>query len=153
MNKSISSRKIETIFKLVLSGIINIRGSSKALKISRNTLKKYATELKTLILLYPDKLEDFDFYLRRLQKPVYPSEKLVILQKLFPTISRNVKDANSTSFLEWEKYKNENKNGFELSHFQNHFSKWCALNGVVMLENKKYSRGGLRYLKKMAPVF
>ena len=73
MNKSISSKKIETIFKLVLSGIINIRGSSKALKISRNTLKKYASELKTLIVLYPDRLEDFDFYLRRLQKPIYPT--------------------------------------------------------------------------------
>jgi transposase len=136
MNKSISSKKIETIFKLVLSGIINIRGSSRAIKISRNTLKKYASELKTLIVLYPDRLEDFDFYLRRLQKPNYPTEKLVILQELFPTISKNIKDKNSTPFLEWQKYKNENTDGFGLSHFHTHFTEWCALTGVVKLTNR-----------------
>ncbi len=136
MNQIIAISKIRTIFELVLSGVVNIRGTAKSLKVSRNTVKKYLHELKTLIVFYPDRLDDFNFMLERLQKPFHPGEKVNFLQTQFPVISENILTQNSTLLLEWNKYKNNNPDGFQHSQFNNHFTEWCASNGVVRLTNR-----------------
>lgn len=136
MNTPIASPKIKIIYEFVLSGIVNIRGTARALRISRNTVKKYVSELKTLIVLYPDQLEDFNFYHTRLGKPVLDSDKLVSLQELFPAFSKNILTEKSTILYEWRKYKKKNPDGFQYSQFYYHFTEWCALNKIIKLSNR-----------------
>lgn len=136
MNTPIASPKIKIIYELILSGIINIRCTARALKISRNTVKKYVSELKTLIVLYPDQLEDFNFYHTRLGKPVLDSDKLVSLQELFPAFSKSILTEKSTILYEWRKYKKGNPDGFQHSQFNCHFTEWCTLNKIIKLSNR-----------------
>jgi transposase len=136
MNNPIASTKIKIIYELLLSGIVNITSTARKLKTTRNTIKKYISELRTLIIVYPDQLDDFGFYLARLKKPVLPGERLVFLQELFPAISRNILLENSKILDEWKKYKNENPDGFQYSQFNNHFTEWCNFNGVIKLTNR-----------------
>ncbi len=136
MSNSIDSRKIKFIYKLVLTGIVNKHAVASKLKCSRNTVKRYVSELKTLIIEYPNQLNDFNFYLNRLEKHSFPNERLIFLQGLFPEISKNILQENSLLRNEYERYKFENPKGFKRSQFNFYFSEWCAVNNVLKLSNR-----------------
>lgn len=142
MNNPISSDKIIFIYKLVLTGVINIRGAARTLGIARNTIKKYIASLKTIIISYPDRLADIQFILAecreisQAQLPVNANKRYNQLQRIFGEIYTNIRQHNKTILDEWKRYKHKCPDGYNRSQFNYLFTKWCCNNGVAKLINR-----------------
>jgi len=136
MNHFIDARKIKQIFQLVLTGIVNVRATSNALQVSRNTLKKYIWACKTFIITYPDRLEDVDFFIDTLSKPLILGKRYDDLEKLLPAMAKEIKEEMSTLSEQWCRYKRDSPDAYSRSQFNNHFSKWRHSNGIVNLNNR-----------------
>ncbi len=134
----ISSKKIRAIFKLLQQDEIVYRRVAKALNISRASLKKYVSDIRSYGILHPEKVNDVDSYITILyQSSTYLSNNPSLL-KLFPDIFHAISDSDSTRKVEGTKYKSVVPNGYSYSQFCNVFSNWCKQNNLLITPKKRY---------------
>ncbi len=142
MNKTISKDSIIFIYKLILSGVVNIKSAANALGISRNTVKKYISLLKIVIISYPGRLADTEFILAECRelmqlRPAAKADKRYDqLQKMLGKIYANIQRQNANIGSEWRRYKQKYPSGYGHTQFSNLFTEWCNHNGVTKLTNR-----------------
>ena len=128
----ISSKKIKAIFQFVQEGSIVFRRVSRNLKITRQTLKKYVTDIKHFKNRYPEKSNDFKNYLNTFQKPSLRLGFDPGFINLFPEIFDAISNNGSNRKIEWKKYRAVFPDGYSYSRFGEHFSNWCNENGLFI---------------------
>ena len=153
MSNTITISKVKKILHLYRQGdIINRRATARKFKISRNTVKRYLGEIKTLSVLYPEKIQDENAFVQHLifdkEIPVKHQELL----KLFPSILRQLENSNFNLIKAWEHYKSEYHDGYEYSRFCFIFGEWRASMGIRKIPSNTWrvsiSENDLQILKK-----
>lgn len=72
------------------------RATANKLKISRRTLKKYVAEIRSFAIQYPERKDDFNFFLLSILKTEEHVKGNVDSQNLFPGISQAIANKGST---------------------------------------------------------
>lgn len=132
---TLSSRKIKFIYELAILDTVNIRGIAQNLDISRNTVRRYLSQISMFKILYPERINDFYFFMDKPKKPSIKGERFDYLQIRFGDIFQNMKRNNSTILMEWTKYKFETPSGYKYSQFCIYFKDWLNRNGVANPRN------------------
>ena len=140
-NKSISMSKIRQILRLYSQGYSNmaIYGLTR---VSRNTLKKYIKDYKSLNLTIEEIEVLTDFELSELFSKFKPimeklSPKAEVLYKLFPEIDKQLKRKGITKQMMWQQYIANYPDGLKETQFRFHYLLWKQqVNPVMHMEHK-----------------
>lgn len=140
-NKSIRMSKIRQILRLHSQCQSNL-AIQRLTGVSRNTLKKYIKDYKTLGLNIIEVEELSDHDLSELFTQFKPhqeklSKRAIALYKLFPDIAKQLKRKGITKQLLWEQYRTIHPDGLSSSQFCYHYSLWKQqVNPVMHMEHK-----------------
>ena len=137
--KRISSKKIQNIFQLCQENKMVFRATANKLKISRRTLKKYAAEIRSFAIHYPERKDDLNFYLSSLRKSEEHVKGNIDSQNLFPSIYQAIANKGSTRKTEWSNYKVNYPDGYGYSRFCELFCKWCNEKKLAIIPPKRLS--------------
>ena len=138
-NNPITMNKVREILRLYTQGVSKLSISEQT-GTARNTLKKYIHNFRVSGLTYDktaamsDKELDERFGCAPL---TFPNERLISLNKLFPTIDKELKRKGWTKDLAWKKYINEYPTGYRFTQFCQYYSIWKKrVNTVMHFEHK-----------------
>ncbi|MEO6520541.1 MAG: IS630 family transposase [Mucilaginibacter sp.] len=128
--QTISKTKQTAIGRMVIAGTINIKGTARQLRVSRNTVKRYVNKYEPFAATYPDWIVGSTYRLP-IFKSVEPAQAMQ--EQLFAILS-NIVHAGATNLMTitevWEKYLQIRPHGYKRSSFNNLFSRWCKENKV-----------------------
>ncbi len=125
-NKPITMNKVREILRLYTQSVSKLT-IARQTGVARNTLKKYISNYRVSGLTYEvisamtDKELDDRFGNTTM---VFPNEKLLALNKLFPTIDKELKRKGNTKELAWKKYLEQFPDGYRYTQFCEYFSHW-----------------------------
>ena len=128
--QTISKTKQLAIGRQVVAGTINIKGTARQLRVSRNTVKRYVTKYEPFAATYPDWIIGGTYRL-----PIFKSigpeqpmqeELFMILPRIVQVGSKNLMTITEV----WQKYLEICPNGYKRSTFNALFGRWCKENKV-----------------------
>lgn len=131
-------KKVRLIIRLYTEGVSKQTISEKT-GCSRNTVKKYIRQYIALGMSYAELNKLSNTSLEELFKTEAPvtSTKLETLRSYFPEMEKALKRKGITREHLWKKYISEHPDGYRLSQFKEHYSKWRKQSGGVMhIEHK-----------------
>src|SRR5688500_8059739 len=105
MRNPIPQSKIKAILLLHELGTMNIRGTARSLKISRNTVKKYMNQLDRFKSKSTFADYSIDACLSYIKEGHQSQERDHPLFRLFPSVVENIHNNNSNRLIEWKNYK------------------------------------------------
>ena len=120
----ISTTKIQAIFGLLKEGEIKYRSTAKVLKMTRVTLKKYVSDIRSHQCQYPEKKEDIGFYIKIL-KGRLPKEDGCLRLQWCAEMVHALSNSNTTRKVECARYKASCPDGYGYSQFCTLFARWC----------------------------
>ena len=124
--------KVKQVIRMHESGV-SIKGISKKLGISRNTVKEYLRKINSQNLSPPELLEkDTPELEGMLVASVYTTEKYLQLECQFPYFEKELKRTGVTRQLLWHEYKEKYSDGYGYSQFCHHFSRWQKTSNASM---------------------
>lgn len=138
-NNPITMNKVREILRLYTQGVSKL-GISQQTGTARNTLKKYIRNFRVSGLTF-DKISamsDKELDERFGNAPmVFPNEKLTELNKLFPSIDKELKRKGWTRELAWKKYLETNPDGYRFTQFCGYYKQWKKrVNPVMHFDHK-----------------
>lgn len=140
-NKAISMSKIRQILRLHSQGKSNL-AIYRLTGVSRNTLKKYIKDYKTLNLNMVEIEELSDYDLNELFTQFKPnqeklSDKARLLYAQFPEIDKQLRKKGITLQMMWEAYYQKHPDGLKSSQFGYHYALWKQqVNPVMHMDHK-----------------
>jgi len=130
--KPIEMSKVKQVIRMHESGV-SIKGISRRLSISRNTVKLYLKKISSRDLSPSDLLEKETPELEGLfLSSVYTSKKYLQLERQFPYFEKELRRTGVTRQLLWHEYKASYPEGYSYSQFCNHFSRWQKTSNASM---------------------
>jgi len=132
----ISTTKIQAIFGLLKEGEIKYRSTAKVLKMTRVTLKKYVSDIRSHQCQYPEKKEDIGFYIKIL-KGRLPKEDGYLRLQWCAEMVHTLSNSSTTRKVEWARYKASCPDGYGYSQFCTLFARWCKENNQVVIRAPK----------------
>lgn len=133
-NKPIDMKKLRAVLRLH-SKEHSQRDIAKSCGLSRNTVIKYI-ELYKHLGLDRDQIEQMDdeslselftFTLRE-----EPNPRLQTLKQFFPYMQKELRKTGVTRKLLWEEYRRDHRDGFMLTQFCEHYSRWIKRVDPIM---------------------
>lgn len=129
---TIEMSKVKQVIRMHESGV-SIKGISRKLGISRNTVKEYLKKIHSQNLSPPELLEKDTPELEGMFiSSVYTSKKYLQLESQFPYFEKELKRTGVTRQLLWHEYKEKHPDGYGYSQFCNHFSRWQKTSNASM---------------------
>jgi len=129
---AIEMSKVKQVIRMYESGV-SIKGISRKLGISRNTVKEYLRKINHQNLSPPELLEKDTPELEGMfVASVYTTEKYLQLESQFPYFEKELKRTGVTRQLLWHEYKEKYSDGYGYSQFCNHFSRWQKTSNASM---------------------
>jgi len=129
---TIEMSKVKQVIRMHESGV-SIKGISRKLGVSRNTVKEYLKKINSQNLSPPELLEKDTPELEGMfVASVYTSEKYLQLETQFPYFEKELKRTGVTRQLLWHEYKEKYSDGYGYSQFCNHFSRWQKTSNASM---------------------
>jgi transposase len=123
---------VKQIIRMYESGV-SIKGISRNLGISRNTVKEYINKINSQNLPPPELLEKETPELEGMFVPsVYTKDKYLQLESMFPYIEKELRRTGVTRQLLWHEYREKYPDGYGYSQFCNHFSRWQKTSNASM---------------------
>lgn len=131
--KPVNMSKVKQIIRLRGNGT-SLQTISKAVKSSRNTVKKYLRLIEVKGFSFEELLEKEDYELELLfDDPDEKSmERYQQLESLFPYIREELKRTGVTRWVLWGEYKNRYPDGYSYSHFCEYLKQWFDKQGATM---------------------
>ncbi len=122
--KTISTIKKIIIGRLVVSKNLNISKCARELKISRNTVKRYADLFAEFIDVYPDDIvqNQYEIFLMKPLAVIRP--RALEILNLLSFFKENEISSLATAKIAWLKYRVTYPNGYQYSQFTVIFNKW-----------------------------
>jgi len=112
---------------------VSIKGISKKLGISRNTVKDYLRKINSQNLSPPELLEKDTSELEGMfVTSVYTSAKYLHLEAQFPYFEKELRRTGVTRQLLWHEYKEKHPDGYGYTQFCHHFSRWRKTSDASM---------------------
>jgi transposase len=152
----------QTINMVQLKQIIRLRINevalqtiAKAVKISRNTVKKYLRLIEIKQLDSKELLEMDDSSLEALLQEPDPQDEARYhsLSLLFPYFEKELSRTGVTRWVLWGEYKLQYPDGFSYSQFCDHFKKWKKSNsGTLHLEQHPADKLFIDYTGKKLSI-
>jgi len=136
--QTINMSKVKQIVRLRSNGVA-LQTISKAVNISRNTVKKYLRLVEIKKLNYEDIMQMDDISLEALlQDPdVQDEARYQSLSDLFPHFEKELLRTGVTRWVLWGEYKLQNPDGYSYSQFCDHFKAWkTSRSGTLHLEQE-----------------
>lgn len=131
--KLIAMSKLKQIIRLRENGAA-LQTISKAVKSSRNTVRKYLRLIEVKGYTYDELLTKEDHELEALLND--PDEKSKRrydeLEVLFPYFKKELKRTGVTRWTLWGEYKNKCPDGYSYSHFCDHLKQWFDYQSATM---------------------
>ena len=136
-NNLIHMKKARLIIRLYTEGVSKKSISEKS-GCTRNTVKKYIREFIALGMSYESFEKLSNTQMERLFKSGRKDNpKLERLQEYFPEMEKMLKRKGVTREHLWDKYIEENPDGYRLSQFKEYYSRWRKqVNSVMHIEHK-----------------
>ncbi len=122
--QQITMLKVNALRRLFIQGPFNRLQTSKKLKISRNTLKKYVDEFEAIKKHYPDKLADVDFFMPVPKQSHRCTPLYLELVKVLPTIIVSTKSISRNISEIWREYKVLYPHGYSYGAFKTIIRDW-----------------------------
>ena len=123
-NNLIHMKKARLIIRLYTEGVSKKSISEKS-GCTRNTVKKYIREFIALGMSYESFEKLSNTQMERLFKSGRKDNpKLERLQEYFPEMEKMLKRKGVTREHLWDKYIEENPDGYRLSQFKEYYSRW-----------------------------
>ena len=138
-NKPIIMTKLRTIIRLYEDGI-GLKTISVMARTSRNTVKKYITQWRTLGMSYEQFQSRSDSELHTLfcakEEPA-PNPRMAELEERLPSIVKNLNKKGMTTFKQWQEYIKECPCGYGLTQFRISVQRYRMINNPSMrMEHK-----------------
>lgn len=138
-NSTISMSKIRQILRMYSQGRSKLSIATHT-GVSRNTVKNYLNAFSSSGCSFDqiDALNDKeldDFFGKSRERA--PQDRLLILQRCFPSMDRELKRTGVTRMMLWEAYVKEFPNGFQYTQFCFYYNQWKSrVNPVMHLDHK-----------------
>lgn len=137
-NNLLNMEKVRLILKLYTEGVSK-KSISEKCDCTRNTVKKYIRQFIAMGMSLDELNKLNNASLEQLFKTdkKKPNERLERLQTYFPEIEKALKRKGVTREQLWHKYISEHPDGYRLSQFKEHYSRWRKkVNSVMHIEHK-----------------
>ena len=128
MHHTIPKAKKKAIYELVLKGPINLHAASRALGVSRKSIRFYQEAFKILMLQYPAHAKNFNYLNRKFIIPEPTRRKLQLLQPMLPGIALQLQQPQTSIHAVWKKYRLVEPKGLHYTQFSIHVRKYCGKN-------------------------
>jgi len=123
---------VKQIIRMYESGV-SIKGISRNLGISRNTVKEYIKKINSQNLPPPELLEKETPELEGIFVPsVCMKDKYLQMEGMFPYIEKELRRTGITRQLLWHEYREKYPDGYGYSQFCNYFSRWQKTSNASM---------------------
>lgn len=138
-NTIISMSKIRQIIRMYTQGVSKLSVAART-GVSRNTAKKYIQAFKDTGITFEEisELNDKereDLFGQAREKKLDP--RIYDLQKIFPSIDKELKRKGTTRLMLWEAYRRDYPKGFQYTQFCFYYNRWKAqVNPVMHLDHK-----------------
>ena len=127
--------KLRRILQMKEQGLSNRRIKSM-LNLSRQTVDDYVNRLKLTGKSYKEllKLDDESLQILAIQEQVVSviNDKYADLQSRLPGFAEDLKNRKTTRIILWEEYQQEVSDGYSLSQFYEHLSRYLESRKAVM---------------------
>lgn len=130
MNNLIATSKIKALFLLHESAQANVRATSRLLKLSRNTVKKYLVDIRKFLISTSPLERSLGDYLKFLKDRTHLKKRAHILFQIFPEVIANIQNNGSTRLLEWKKYREANPKGYSYTQFTTKLVEYCREHAI-----------------------
>ena len=131
-------KKVRLIIRMYTEGVSKKTISEKS-GCSRNTVKKYIRQFIALGMTFEElnKLNNTSLEALFKTEDAVSNPKLDILRGYFPEMEKALKRKGITREYLWQKYISEHPDGYRLSMFKEHYSRWRKQStGVMHLDHK-----------------
>jgi len=154
-NKIISMNKLRQVLRLYTQGYSKSKIAQQS-ELSRNTVKKYINKF-TKLQLTQDYIKNMtDHQLEQLfgyKPPPDPSEQYKELLAYFPQMEKNLKKKGNTIRKEYMEYREKYPDGYGLTQFGIHYSKWSKRCKPVMhIDHKAGDKMYIDYAGEKLPI-
>jgi transposase len=149
---------IMSILKQVLllrKGDVTLQGIANAVKISRNTVKKYLRLIEAKQLSIDELLQMEDTALEAFVHEPDPQEKerYESLAAMFPHFGRELGRTGVNRWLLWGEYKQRYPDGYNYSRFCDHFRQWKqSQSGTMHIEHEPGDKVFIDYTGKKLSI-
>lgn len=124
--------KVRQVIRMYESGV-SIKGITRRLGISRNTVKDYLKKIENQNLSPPVLLEKETPELEGLfVSSIYKDERYLQLESQFPYFEKELRRTGVTRQLLWHDYRIKYPDGYGYSQFCNHFARWLKTSNASM---------------------
>ena len=130
--KTISKTKKTIIGRLVVSKNLNVSQCARELKLSRNTVKRYADLFAEFIDVYPDDITQNQFELFLMKPLVVIRPRALEVINFLSVFSENEMSSLATVKSAWLRYLDEYPNGYQYSQFTVIFNKWIKEQKIIL---------------------
>ena len=133
--KTISKTKKTIIGRLVVSKNLNVSQCARELKLSRNTVKRYADLFAEFIDVYPDDITQNQFEIFLMKPLVVIGPRALEVINFLSVFSENEISSLATAKSAWLRYLDEYPNGYQYSQFTVIFNK-CIKEQKIIVRKK-----------------
>ena len=137
-NHHLPLHKLKTIHRFHLEGSVNKLQAAAALKISRNTLKKYLHLCDKLFKQDNSGSGNVDLLLKHLAHPPKASPQYLDLKNALPALIANHTDAGFSVKIIWQRYSRLFPQGYRYSQFARYFSDWRNTNAGYLSHHRQH---------------
>lgn len=136
--KTINMSIVKQILRLRSNGV-QLQTIARAVKISRNTVKKYLRLIEVKQLSIEELLAMEDERLDALLHDPDPQDeqRYQTLEALFPFFAKELKRTGVNRWILWGEYRQQHPDGYSYSQFCDHFKQWSlSQSGTMHLEHQ-----------------